>query len=79
MNETGGKLMPIHWTHLGSPTHPGLVAVDGSGKVEIGQYHIKVAMRHGGRCSFMIDDVDDNPDADGCRYRLGRVAYRDED
>jgi hypothetical protein len=65
----------VHWRDLGSPTRPGSAAVP-EGVVQVTQLHIAVAAKHGGRCSFRIDDAIKNGCA-GREYELGRLAYPD--
>jgi hypothetical protein len=65
----------VHWRDLGSPTRPGSAAVP-EGMVQVTQLHIAVAAKHGGKCSFRLDDAI----AYGCsvrEYGLGRLAYPD--
>jgi hypothetical protein len=65
----------VHWRDLGSPTRPGSAAVP-EGIVQITRLHIAAAAKHGGRCSFRIDDTIKSSEA-GKEYGLGRLAYPD--
>jgi len=65
----------VHWRDLGSPTRPGNAAVP-EGIVQITRLHIVAAAKHGGRCSFRIDDTIRNSEAEK-EFGLGRLAYPD--
>lgn len=65
----------VHWRDLGSPPRPGCATVP-EGAVQVTQPHIAIAAKHGGRCSFRIDDAIRNGNV-GREYYLGRLAYPD--
>mgnify|MGYP000698709534 FL=1 len=66
----------IHWKELGGPHQPCHVTLC-DGVVEVRQYHIDLASRYGGRCSFKLDEMGTAFGNAKAEYHLGRLAYPD--
>jgi hypothetical protein len=66
----------IHWKDLGGPSRPGRVTLC-DGVVEVRQYHIDLASKHGGRCSFKLDETGAVIGKVKAEYYLGILPYPD--
>lgn len=66
----------IHWKELGGPSRPGRVILC-DGVVEVKQQHIDLATKHGGQCSFKLDEISAIIGSAKAEYHLGGLPYPD--